>query len=139
MINLNGELKGALEKNGQKITKARTVIFELLKKSQKPLSAQEIQKKFTDFDRVTIYRTLEQFSRLGIVSKLALGGDRAYFEYAPVHHHHIVCKNCGTIEELSECLAPKNMSISKKTKKFAKISHHSLEFFGTCTSCHNRH
>ncbi len=137
MIHQQKELGKILQESGLKKTETRARMLDFLRKNHRPLSVKDVFTHLKGIDSVTVYRNLEQFAKLGIVNKLALGRDRAYFEYAPVHHHHIVCTDCGTIEELSKCPAPKNMSIPNKTKKFAKISHHSLEFFGICKACHN--
>lgn len=127
-----------LKERGYKVTEGRKVILGVLKKYHKPLSVKDIQEKVKNIDTVTIYRNLEQFAKTGIVNKLSLGGDRAYFEYSDNHHHHVVCTNCGYIEELSGCMVPEKLPKTKNLKFFAKISHHSLEFFGLCLSCDNK-
>ena len=127
-----------LKERGYKVTGARRKILDILKNNHKPFSIKDIQEKVKNIDPVTIYRNLEQFAKLGIVNKLSFGGERAYFEYSEKHHHHVVCTNCGRVEELSGCSVSTELPSMKKPKSFSKISHHSLEFFGLCISCDNK-
>lgn len=132
------DIKKILKESSLKATSQRLAIFDLLYKTGHPLSALEIKKKLRTLDQVTIYRTLEQFSSMGLISKLALSEDRAYYEYSSHHHHHAVCKKCGLVEEIDGCFVPSAQKIIKSAKKFTVITGHSMEFFGICHLCHNR-
>ena len=132
------DIKKILKDHSMKATAPRLAIFELLSKAGYPLSAIDIKKKLKNLDQVTIYRTLEQFTEIGLISKLSLISNMAHYEYSSHHHHHAVCKNCGLVEEIDGCLAPSVEKIIKSSKKFNIITGHSMEFFGICHLCHNR-
>ncbi len=132
-----------LKKKGYKITPARTAILDIFIKNKIPLTAYEICKKLDklktigDINEATVYRTLSSFEKGGILKKIDLRKDRAYFELSNDHHHHIVCTNCGEIEDFKESNEMEIIlsQIVKKSSKFKNIKEHSLELFGICRAC----
>ena len=131
------DIKKILKESNMKATEQRLAVFGLLHEAGHPLSAVDIKNKLKGMDQVTIYRTLEQFTEIGLISKLALSSNRAHYEYSLKHHHHAVCTKCGLVEEIEGCLAPTAKKIVKNAKKFTMITGHSMEFFGICHLCHN--
>jgi len=125
-----------LKNAGLKVTKNRLAVLNLLISAGKPLSVEDIFKKLKNADQVTIYRILNQFVISGIVYQTDFRSGKAYFEFQDHHHHHIVCKNCGDLEEVEVCLPEKFIAmVQKSSSKFKKVSDHALEFFGTCGKC----
>ncbi len=119
-----------------KATVPRAGVLSLLRASKKPLSAQDIIGKLKKIDSVTVYRTLEQFAECGLISRVNISKERAYYEYVHSHHHHVVCTGCGKMEDIKNCATTTSeKTVLKSTKKFAQISSHSLEYFGLCNSC----
>ena len=118
-----------------KITPARIKIFDFLYKTKRPVSAEEINLKIPSINLTTIYRTLEQFRKYNVISKIEMRKDKMYFEYIHSHHHHIICNSCGDIEDIDNCKMIDESKLLKKASKFTKIHSHSLEFFGTCNKC----
>ena len=55
-------------------------------------------------NRSTVYRTLELFRDLGLVSMTDLGGGARQFELIDDLHHHLICHRCGAILELDDAL-----------------------------------
>ncbi|HEY5588281.1 MAG TPA: Fur family transcriptional regulator [Candidatus Paceibacterota bacterium] len=132
-----------LKKNGQKITPARLSILNIFIKNKIPLCALDIykellkDKKINNINEVTVYRNLSSLEKSGIIKIVNLRRDAVYFEMNNDHHHHIVCTNCGLIEDFKE---NKNIEklleqIAEKSTKFKNIKEHSLELFGTCKVC----
>jgi len=120
---------------GLKVTQSRVRVLSMLHDTGKPVSVEDIKKKIKKMDKATIYRILESFFTRNLISKINLGRDRMYFEYIHTHHHHIICTLCGDFEDIKTCATEKESSVLKGVKKFAAISSHSLEFFGTCKKC----
>lgn len=75
----------------------REQILETLKRTHSALSASALHKKLPKMDLTTIYRNLELFVEDGLVKKLNLGGDEAFYEYAEEAHHHAVCTDCDRV------------------------------------------
>lgn len=89
-------------------------------------------------DQATLYRSLADLSDAGIVHRINFHSGTAYFEYAPdrPHHHHIVCSECGVIEEIEECsVGTLQKKLMRESTQFIKINAHILEFFGECKKC----
>ena len=126
-----------LQKKGYKLTNSRRQILSIL--NAKPVSVSDIQEtlkhKSVSIDIVTIYRNLELLENLGFVQKTQFADKSARYEIVVnnVHHHHLICKNCGDIEDIP--LDEKSLlSEVAKRSKF-KIEKHNLEFFGICIQC----
>lgn len=131
------ESKQLLKKNGLKITQARLNLLDVFKHSKKPLSIKEIAQRFNqnNVDLVTLYRNVESLQSLGIVKKIYLKDREVYYELTGgAHHHHLICTNCGKLEDVQV----QEMNLDKaflKRHGFAKVTDHSLEFFGLCVKC----
>lgn len=128
-----------LRTHGFRVTKGRVRLLDTLARSGTPLSVQELRAKLKDAqDQATLYRTLTDLAAAGIVRRVDLNTGTAHFEYTPgrEHHHHVVCTRCGTIEDIDNCaLDALEKQLMKRSKSFARISSHSLEFFGQCVRC----
>lgn len=127
-----------LQRAGIKATVQRTAVLDALRARHAPQSVADIAKTLPRVDQVTIYRSLELFVRAGIATEVSLQNERAYFEYrdASHHHHHLVCRSCGRIEDVEMCgLDAMSKAIVRQSRQFRSISSHSLEFFGLCVQC----
>lgn len=121
-------------------TPARTAIFEVFHQNPSPISAKALlntlARKGIRVNKTTIYRELAFLSEKGFIDEVILGNNQKYFESTKLnHHHHLVCTDCGTIEDvfLANDLTQEQKRIESE-KKF-KIQRHSLEFFGLCVHC----
>lgn len=119
-------------------TKQRIAILHVLISSRGPLSIDEIQKKVKGkANYVTLYRVLKLLVSTGIVYQTDFRDGKAYFEFhGDHHHHHIVCSQCGTREKTNDCHEQDDYDhVLRHSKRFKKITSHTLEFFGICTAC----
>jgi len=78
---------------------------------------------------VTVYRTLELFC--GLVRRLDFG-DGPRYELAE-DHHHLICEDCGSVAEFEWC--PVDLQDPPLTCGGFEVRAHSLEVYGTCSSC----
>jgi Fur family transcriptional regulator, ferric uptake regulator len=133
IVKLQGEV-AALNNSGVKATKPRQEILKIMSLNRYPMTAEMIFSKLNDkkINLTTVYRTLEIFEKSFIVKKINLVSNSTYYEISDAHHHHIICKDCGMIEEIEDCAIERMIPYSKK---FAAIFDHSLEFFGRCKNC----
>ena len=129
-----------LRSRGFRITAAREAILEILSKGHKPLSASEVHesllKQRTKSDRVTVYRELDFLEKQGVIQAVQFQDRNRRYELASLeHHHHLICQECKSVEDVSikEDLEIQERAIEKQ-KNF-KIMRHSLEFFGLCANC----
>lgn len=125
-----GAAIGKMRGLGYKATPQRVAVLEALA-AERHQSLEGIRGRCPRVGLVTVYRTLDLFSELGIVRRLDLG-DGARYELAADHHHHLICESCGGIEEFDECpLDPERLPI----RSGFQVRAHSLEVYGRCAGC----
>ncbi|HEY5700881.1 MAG TPA: ferric iron uptake transcriptional regulator [Gammaproteobacteria bacterium] len=127
-----------LKKAGLKATLPRLKILAILEGSdQRHMSAEDVYKALLDAGEevglATVYRVLTQFESAGLVIRHHFEGGHAVFELERGHHHdHIVCVECGRVEEFFDQVIEDRQK-AVVAKKGYKISDHSLVIYGTCT------
>lgn len=130
------DIEKVLENHKLRVTKPRLAIFDTLRKATRPLSEVEIATATPTVDPVTVYRTIELFLKLEVTVGVAHGWKQRYELASPFrpHHHHILCTNCGQVEEIS----------SEKLEQFIrhlagergfKVTGHTFEITGLCENC----
>lgn len=127
-----------LKKAGLKATLPRIRILQILEScEQRHLSAEDVYKALLeageDVGLATIYRVLTQFESAGLVKRHHFEGGHSVFELDQGgHHDHIVCLQCGHIEEfVDETIEQRQRSIADKHG--FKLAEHSLILYGDCT------
>lgn len=137
---LPSDIRHIIRTKGLWATSRRMLLFATMYGEATPLPVEALFEKLKgQMNRVTVYRILQVFEEKGIVTRVNLRRDREYYELSAFgggHHHHLVCNGCGVVEDV-DVPEPKDfeMAILKQSKKFQKITSHSLEFFGKCRSC----
>ena len=135
-MNEKNDSEKALREAGLRATSPRKAILSYLQKSAYPLSIKKMQGKFPRIDQVTLYRMMETFSKVGIVTRIELGQGRASFEVKHDDHHHIVCIECDRVEDFTDTSHERvQRNILSHSRSFAKIVNHSFELFGLCNVC----
>jgi Fur family transcriptional regulator, ferric uptake regulator len=129
------QYKDDLSQSGIKLTKPRLALLSLLEKEGKPLDAAELSFMLKGrADQATVYRILDLLTNKGIILRLEFGEGKYRYELKKNHHHHLICQNCDSIEDVEgEYLISLEAQLRKKSGFFVKS--HSLEFFGVCKRC----
>lgn len=81
----------------------------------------------------TTYRTLELLREAGTVRLLAGDGSPAYIRCHPGHHHHLVCVDCGAVQETELCAAPPE-DVIRARYGFVPEGH-DVDIYGHCARC----
>ena len=126
---------------GLKVTLPRVKILELLETSeQRHVSAEEVFKMLRDggeekIGLATVYRVLTQFEAAGLVSRHHFEGTNSVFEIERgTHHDHIVCVQCGKVDEfVDEMIELRQKEIAER--KGYEMTDHSLHIYGVCGEC----
>lgn len=123
-----------------KVTPARLAVLKLLEKVNKPLDVGSIIDYLKDHhikaDPVTAFRIINQFTDKGLTRKISFQEGKFRYELSNKEdHHHLVCENCGNIEDISDCNISSLEAEIEQRKDF-KVKRHSLEFFGLCKNCY---
>lgn len=126
-----GSVIGKLRGRGYKATPQRVAVLEAVS-AQQHQSFEEIRERCPGVGVVTVYRTLDLLSELGLLRRLEFGEGPRY-ELAGDHHHHLICESCGEVSEFEECPLVSHL-LPPQYSDF-KVRSHSLEVYGLCPSC----
>lgn len=138
-------IKDQLHKAGFKLTPQReATITTLLEHYADHLSAEEIyvnvKNKYAEIGLATVYRTLEMLTDLQIINKLTFQDGLARYDLIKRgekrFHHHLLCLNCGKIEEIYEDLLEETEEKVEAKYNFL-VKDHRLTFHGICADCRN--
>jgi len=129
----------SLQDKGYRITKVRKEIIKIFSQILKPLSANEVEKIVLkaglSVDKATIYRELQFLLNNKYVLEVYTSPHEVSYESSELkHHHHLICKKCGKVDNVTNCLV-KELEEDVYKKKGFKIERHTLEFYGICASC----
>ncbi len=123
---------------GLKATVPRLRILELFEKSTvRHLSAEDVYRMLIkdglDIGLATVYRVLTQFEQAGLLERHHFESGKAVFELKDASHHdHLVCLQCGRVEEFYDGEIEKRQHRVAKDRGFA-IREHSLYLYADCT------
>lgn len=126
-----------LKKAGLKVTLPRMKILEILETAETHhLTAEDIYRRLLESGEeiglATIYRVLTQFESAGLVTRHHFEGGQAVFEIERGEHHdHIVCTQCGQVEEFFDAVIEERQQKIAAERGF-KIADHSLIIYGKC-------
>ncbi len=134
-----------LRKAGLKVTLPRLKILDILEGSvTRHMSAEDIYKGLIDsredIGLATVYRVLTQFETAGLVTRHHFEDGMAVFELNQgAHHDHIVCLDCGRVEEFVDGGIEERQNAVADRLGF-EIRHHALVMYGHCrkTDCSSR-
>ncbi|MEV6274896.1 Fur family transcriptional regulator [Nocardia sp. NPDC051832] len=124
---------------GIRSTRQRSAISALLGDIEEFRSAQELhdelRKRGEGIGLTTVYRTLQSLADAGMVDVLRTDtGESVYRQCSTGHHHHLVCRHCGTTVEVEGPTVEAWADAIAAEHGFTEVSH-TLEIFGTCRSC----
>lgn len=126
-----------------KLTPQRRAVLKIISHSKDHLTPYEIYNKvheeFPNIGLVTVYRTLEMLSRLNLICKIHMDDNcQSYLlRRDTLHHHHLICTNCGTVKDLISCdLGELEKKLTAETG--FKVNSHLLEFQGICPECRKK-
>ena len=126
-----------LRKAGLKVTLPRLKILEILENgSTRHQSAESIYKQLLesneDIGLATVYRVLTQFEAAGLVARHHFENGMAVFELNEgTHHDHIVCLDCGKVEEFMDSGIEERQTAAANRLGF-EVRDHSLILYGHC-------
>ncbi len=120
-------------------TRQRSAVATLLRETDEFRSAQDIhdllRQAGTPIGLTTVYRTLQSLAEADEVDVMRPpGGDHLYRQCTTEHHHHLVCRNCGSTVEITGPAVERWAERVAQENGFTEISH-TLELFGTCHAC----
>ena len=136
------DIKFCLRRSGHKATPQRIAIIKTVMESKELLTPSALYEKVRQVNpevgEVTVYRTLDIISELGLVCMVHTGENtHSYIGRTPEHHDHLICSKCSKVIDFTNC------NVSELEKRLVSetgfaINEHRLDFYGICPECSGR-
>jgi Fur family ferric uptake transcriptional regulator len=116
----------------------RLKILEIFQTSEeRHLSAEDVYRillaEHMDIGLATVYRVLTQFEQAGLLSRNNFESGKAIYELNEgKHHDHLVCLDCGRVEEFFDAEIEQRQQSIARARGFA-LQEHALSLYGNCT------
>jgi Fur family ferric uptake transcriptional regulator len=126
-----------LKSSGLKATLPRIKILEVFQQAQRRhMTAEDVYRALltdgSDIGLATVYRVLMQFEQAGLLTRSNFESGKAVFEINEGHHHdHLVCLDCGRVEEFFDAEIEQRQHAIAQTRGF-DIQEHSLSLYARC-------
>ena len=133
------KVASVLSRRGYKLTPQRRAVLNVIVNRLEHLTPSEVYERVhrdhPSVGLVTVYRTLEVLSELGLLSQVHRVGSARSYTLTPLgHHHHLICSLCGVVADFTDCgLEELEQRLSQDTR--FKIEGHLLQFVGRCRDC----
>lgn len=127
-----------LKNIGLKATVPRLKILEIFQTSEeRHMSAEDVYRillaEHMDIGLATVYRVLTQFEQAGLLSRNNFESGKAIYELNEgKHHDHLVCLDCGRVEEFFDAEIEQRQQSIARARGFA-LQEHALSLYGNCT------
>ena len=134
-----------LRSTGLKVTAPRLRVLDLFQTStERHLTAEDVYRRLleehADIGLATVYRVLTQFEQAGLLVRHHFEGGKAVYELNEgKHHDHLVCLQCGKVEEFYDPEIEKRQAKIARDRGFT-VSAHALHLYCDCikADCPNR-
>jgi Fur family ferric uptake transcriptional regulator len=133
-----------LKSTGLKATLPRLKILEVFQGSKlRHMTAEDVYRVLlderSDIGLATVYRVLTQFEQAGLLSRSNFESGKAVYELNEGHHHdHLVCLDCGRVEEFYDPDIEKRQQAVAEARGFA-LQEHALSLYASCTKTDCEH
>ncbi|MFT8704394.1 Fur family transcriptional regulator [Bifidobacterium aquikefiricola] len=132
-------LDKVLHDKGLRTTPQRKLIYRIITATAQHVSAQQIQQEleevFPGISLPTVYSTLELFTQLGVIHKMAINNGEMLYDTGWSHPHaHMRCKKCGRIIDLD--IPPvTQQDIRSAAEAGFSVDSGDLLLYGLCKEC----
>ena len=139
---LHAAVSSRLHRVGQRYTTGRRALVEAIFDADRPMTAAELLERRPRLPQSTAYRNLAVLEQAGVVHRIRGADDYARFELSEElggHHHHLVCVDCGTVEDFvpparfEQSLSGMIGNVLAATGFRAET--HRLDLLGSCSAC----
>ena len=137
-------LLATLTERGVRLTRPRRAVVDALAKSHGPVSVAEIHAGLDDrrVDLGSVYRTVALLCRLDVVRPTDTSTTTQRFELTERftgHHHHLVCRRCGDIQDVDGCVLQDQAlaRLARRIRQVARfqVTEHDIRLYGICARC----
>jgi len=124
-----------LAESGARVTGPRRTILDAVDGLGGPFTVEELCAAAPSVGRATVFRTMKLLQETGAVCRLVLeDGSVRYQRSEGGHHHHLVCSECGRVQEFADAELDRLIHANAEVAGF-ELDGHSLELYGRCGRC----
>lgn len=129
-----------LKSTGLKATLPRLKILEVFQNAkQRHMTAEDVYRvlltEHSDIGLATVYRVLMQFEQAGLLSRSNFEAGKAVYELNEGQHHdHLVCLDCGRVEEFFDAEIERRQQMVARNKGWL-LQDHAMSLYGLCGEC----
>jgi Fur family ferric uptake transcriptional regulator len=128
-------LEREMIRNGHRVTAPRRALLTAMRGLGDHFTAEGIAAASPGVGRATVFRTLRLLQEIGTVCQVVLDDGTLQYRLASGgHHHHIVCSNCGTVNDFASCDIQGLLGELARRTGY-EIEAHRLEVYGLCSVC----
>jgi Fe2+ or Zn2+ uptake regulation protein len=131
------ELTEAFRRRGLKITPQRQCIFRILHENEQHPTAEAVyataSAEMPSISLRTVYQTLNDLAEMGEIQSLDLGTGSARFDPNVSDHHHLVCDDCGAIQDVY--VDTSGLEVPRRDTGGFRIERTEMVFRGRCARC----
>jgi len=120
---------------GHRLTASRRRVLEAVLAAPAHFTVDDVLRRTDGVGRATVFRTMKLLQDLNVVCRVLMDDGSLHYRLSTRgHHHHLVCRSCGRVEDFSTC------DISAIVEQLGRntdyeIEEHWLEVYGRCSSC----
>lgn len=124
-----------LAMRGHRVTASRRCVIEAVLAQPGHFTVDDVLRRAGRVGRASVFRTMRLLLDLNVVCRVLLDNGTLHYRLSTRgHHHHLVCRDCGRIEDFTNCdVRPLVRQLVRATD--FEIEAHWLEVYGRCGSC----
>lgn len=135
-----GNINSACNTKYRKTPQGIAVLKSLKKLHSHPTANeihQDVIKQFPNLSLATVYNNLKKMDEDQIIQEVHVKNGPNRFDQNPSTHYHIICNDCGIIQDLSYPLLNEIEHFASNLYDFV-ISNHEFNLYGLCKECQNK-
>ncbi len=124
-----------LAMRGHRVTGTRRRVLEALVSMPAHFTVEDVQREVPGVGRATVFRTMKLLLDLNVVCRVLMEDGSLHYRLSAMgHHHHLVCRSCGRVEDFANCDVGALIEQLRRATDY-QIEGHWLEVYGRCSSC----
>lgn len=144
MTDAHTTLVETLATRGVRLTRPRRAVLAVLAEARQPMSVAEIHARLEGHrvDLGSVYRTVALLCRLDVMRVTETSRTTQRFELSERftgHHHHLVCRQCGDIQDVDGCVLrrPALAQLARRIERATRfrVTEHDIRLYGICGRC----
>jgi Fe2+ or Zn2+ uptake regulation protein len=129
------QLLESLEDQGFRDTMPRRAVVQAIAGQERHFTAEELREQLPAVGRATVFRALKLLVESGMLCRVLLEDGNLHYQLSHRgHHHHLLCVQCGTSQDLVGCDIESPLRQVAAQHSF-QVSGHWLEVYGRCRAC----